>query len=257
MEQNYFCYDINIDVPDSFFSEAMLENDFNVTHKKYDTTLSYLTAKLQVVKQYKAKWREQVVAVDYTKGCDINALLKTEIRKKSCWSVVDFRYIRLNSWIQKSSIAVNKDTKVRITDPCYNQSECFRYCELPVSAGEYQCLIKYKYDLWDFRVAELKLQKSNSKGILRKLGYISVDTRLAGFFFNKPDFDGEAWARFCKHIDLTDKNKCWRFPFADMTSDNLTGFFAISHLTGCRKYPVYAHFDETANADIIKISFGD
>lgn len=167
--------------------------------------------------------------------------------------------------------------KIDITDPCYNKDVWCRINDVQIKPGDYRCnyYIGAELDQYDIQevtelakefkrdvnemiamesedikhrcfVIELQLkgrafQLDSPKW--KKLDDIGVDAGLAGFFWNKPDFDEDSWTHFCDSMDF---NK-----IAYLNKD--MGFWCSSgYGDGC--YPVYA-IKENNKIIALKINF--
>lgn len=128
---------------------------------------------------------------------------------------------------------------VDITDPCYDKGTWCRMTS-EVKPGEYTCRVwrhatkgvyngrEYK----DVRVGIIGIYLNDiipNVKLMQPIGEIGVDTGLAGFFMNKPDYNDEEWGRFCD--SLRNGKDAWI---------NDEGFFSSSgYGDGC--YGVYAY----------------
>lgn len=98
--------------------------------------------------------------------------------------------------------------ELEVTDPCYNKDVWCRVKLENVVNGTYDCYVystnKGKYGV---RTAKIQLvlegkdeeaaNKLKTAGISKVIG---VDSGMAGFFVNKPDFDDEAWQEMCRFM---------------------------------------------------------
>ena len=92
------------------------------------------------------------------------------------------------------------------TDPCYNRDVWCRINNIDTLPGKYQCFIFVKdKGEWGMRVARLRvchesidLEATDDDLCNEYIGEIGVDAGLAGFYNNKPDYNDEEWAEFCK-----------------------------------------------------------
>lgn len=127
---------------------------------------------------------------------------------------------------------------VDITDPCYDSDVWCRMNDVKVKEGEYTCLVWYHTDKgehngrpYSYKVVGiigiyLNGTIPNQKG-MEEIGTIGVDAGLAGFFHKKPNYDDEAWSKFCDRVRDED---AWM---------NEDGFYSSSAY-GDGAYPVYA-----------------
>lgn len=141
--------------------------------------------------------------------------------------------------------------KIDITDPCYNKDV---WCRMTVDApaGEYlgTAFIGTEGEIKG-RVTGLMIQKKEVKDNTiswTAIGEIGVDSGLAGFFDNKPDFDHDEWINtFCSQINF--EHKSWKGEF-----EGRAAFFSESGFgDGC--YIVYRGTDEKCNVVGFMIDF--
>lgn len=127
---------------------------------------------------------------------------------------------------------------VDITDPCYAKDVWCRM-KVAVEAGEYHC-VAWEFDAgdWGTRVGIISLMREDDPDAVFEvveLGEIGVDTGLAGFFMNKPDYSETEWASFCDRFFGTSESpkvgNAWIYEY---------GFFASTGY-GDGGYPVYAY----------------
>lgn len=129
-------------------------------------------------------------------------------------------------------------TKVDITDPCYNKDV---WCRMTVDCepGEYKGYVEMIDEGdWGMRVASVSIFKGDKIwGVeeMECIGSIGVDAGLAGFFNDKPDFNGDEWGTFCDKI-WKRKGDAWNL---------YDGIFSSSGY-GDGDYAVYANEDRNA-----------
>lgn len=115
---------------------------------------------------------------------------------------------------------------VDITDPCYDRDVWCRMNKVSIKQGSYTCVVWSE----DERVGIIGIYldgKIPKQSAMKTIGEIGVDAGLAGFFFDKPDYDNAAWNNFCENLR---NENVW------VTED---GFFSSSgYGDGC--YPVYS-----------------
>ena len=128
---------------------------------------------------------------------------------------------------------------VDITDPCYDRDVWFRMTDVKIRKGVYTCIAWHHKDKGTFDNGEpycydvIAIIGIYLDGVIpcqkemKKIGDIGVDAGLAGFFHNKPDYDNDAWSKFCDRVATGD---AW------LTED---GFFSSSGY-GDGSYGVYA-----------------
>ncbi len=127
-----------------------------------------------------------------------------------------------------------------VTDPCYNRDVWCRINELPFKEGTYRCSVyvasNEETDGWGERVASIWIEPDMpvelKKSAYKQIGSIGVDSGMAGFFTNKPDFNDQQWQEL---VDLICQNES-KGERAFVTED---GFFSSSGY-GDGSYPVYA-----------------
>lgn len=137
--------------------------------------------------------------------------------------------------------------KVDVTDPCYNRDVWCRLNDVKIMQGLYSCYYTEK-DCNDFgkRISELSiiLEPYVSEVVGESyIGYIGVDSGLAGFFENKPDYNDDEWSDFCK--SLKDNENVF---------ENDYGFFSSSGF-GDGVYDVYAYVISGGTAVGLTIKF--
>lgn len=152
-------------------------------------------------------------------------------------------------------------SNIKVTDPCYDDSDdCHR--NLVIKPGEYICAYNAAdrfgvtmcgiYNAGIFKNLEdiEKLRNQINDGF-DCIGTICVDTGLAGFFENKPDFTNDEWSHF---YDLTFGNETDNdFKVIDncayvKNGSNYKGFYTSSG-EGDGNYHVYVKRDN--NGEII------
>ena len=110
--------------------------------------------------------------------------------------------------------------------------------EVPIKDGNYTCVVwrgseTVKYGGRTYTDTRIGIIGIYLDGIIphesemEEIGEIGVDAGLAGFFHDKPDYDNDAWSKFCDRITTGD---AW------LTED---GFFSSSGY-GDGSYGVYA-----------------
>ena len=84
---------------------------------------------------------------------------------------------------------------VDITDPCYDRDVWCRMNKVSIKQGSYTCVVWSE----DGRVGIIGIYldgKIPKQSAMKTIGEIGVDAGLAGFFFDKPDYDNAAWNNF-------------------------------------------------------------
>ena len=99
---------------------------------------------------------------------------------------------------------IELETKVDITDPCYNKDVWCRMTK-DCEPGKYKGYVEMIDEGdWGMRVSSVSIFKGNKIwGIeeMEYIGNIGVDAGLAGFFNNKPNFSDTEWYGFCAKIE--------------------------------------------------------
>ena len=143
---------------------------------------------------------------------------------------------------------------VNVTDPCYDKDEVYRM-DVNVKEGLYDCNIWHHkeevkmddgYTYTDVRVGVIGIYldgKIPNVHNMEYIGTIGVDAGLAGFFIDKPDYNGYEWYQFCE--DIRCKEDAWL---------KEVGFFSESGY-GDGGYPVYAAYDKENNVVALEIRF--
>ena len=156
--------------------------------------------------------------------------------------------------IPAGAIVFTKDT-IDITDPCYNSKVWCRMNDVPIVPGTYDCYVyktkdpKHEESMRVF-AAQIVLKDEDAGTAVkngrrwRRIGSIGVDSGMAGFFQNKPDFDDDEWSRLCSLITAEEK-EWWNTDsygfhhYASETKCDSWGFFTSSGY-GDGGYDVYA-----------------
>lgn len=128
---------------------------------------------------------------------------------------------------------------VDITDPCYNKDVWCR-TKVTVQPGAYQCRT------WEedgtVIVIGLYLYGVPAAEKMEEIGFIGVDSGMAGFFVEKPDYTDAEWAAFC---DSVQNGTAWLRKQA---------FFCCSG-DGDGVYPVFAKKDVEGRIIALEIRF--
>ena len=121
-----------------------------------------------------------------------------------------------HSHINFDSIEFSKE-EIAITDPCYNKSVWCRINDVPIMPGLYRCV----YAMISSQEDGINIKSIAQTMIVRDdyltahpdiifllqledweyVGEIGVDSGMAGFFQDKPNFSNAEWSDFCNSID--------------------------------------------------------
>jgi len=143
---------------------------------------------------------------------------------------------------------------VTATDPCYSAGTWCTIEGLKIKPGEYECVAwkgrDYYIGIDDKRHSYQRVfacgiyldGKLTNESDAKLVGEIGVDAGLAGFYQDKPDYDGDEWFAFCDKIHakdylITDEGFCTQSGCGD----------------GC--YPVYSYTDADGNIVALEIKF--
>lgn len=137
---------------------------------------------------------------------------------------------------------------IDITDPCYDRDVWCRMNQVEIVPGEYECYVEIfdneQTEGWGNRVAVIGIRLAGTKAnVLADVGFIGVDSGLAGFFDNKPDYSDDQWAALCNQLN--------DYPSIHLYDD---GFFASSGY-GDGEYPVYTNAVRGTRATCVEICF--
>lgn len=144
---------------------------------------------------------------------------------------------------------------VTVTDPCYNKDVGGGF-DVPIFPGNYECLVKTVQltdEDWDNEEMEILQGRVHTIGIylegcrpeekdMERIGSIGVDSGLAGFFQNKPDYTADEWNAIC---DLVRVGYGWVIK---------EGLFSKSGL-GDGEYNVYAYRSDHGRCLALEIRF--
>lgn len=95
--------------------------------------------------------------------------------------------------------------EIDVTDPCYDKSVWCRTTK-PIVPGEYNCYAGKGYSkTWGKRIYVLILLSKdvNFNGRdydVSSVGTVGVDSGMAGFFENKPDYSDVDWGKICGFV---------------------------------------------------------
>lgn len=127
--------------------------------------------------------------------------------------------------------------KVDVTDPCYSKGVWCRKT-LDCQPGSYFGYVTVNNEgIWGNRISDISIYKDDIKPDYDDTYFkdtICVDSGMAGFFNNKPDFSDEQWNELC--IETDDGGSFWSM---------FNGLFSVSGY-GDGQYPVYENEEGTA-----------
>lgn len=119
--------------------------------------------------------------------------------------------------IDELCMIVNEGDTVKVTDPCYAKNV---WCTLEenIPKGRYDILIKG--DGKTVRgVAMVNKTCSYLKAFESEyLGDIGVDSGMAGFFVNKPNFEGDGWEKFLNEYVFSEPTEYHSCPWGVFTT---------------------------------------
>lgn len=82
------------------------------------------------------------------------------------------------------SMTIN--SRLDITDPCYDEDVWCRINNFPIPAGEYECYVLTADDVethgWGNRIARIGISSEDEVDHFERIGMIGVDSGMAGFF---------------------------------------------------------------------------
>lgn len=133
---------------------------------------------------------------------------------------------------------------VDVTDPCYDKNVWCRINDIHIKEGEYTCMVWYHTDKYVTDGETCTYKHIGIIGIylngtippqqyMQYIDDIGVDSGMAGFFHDKPDYNSDEWIKFCNSTtcDNISNKDAWII-------DN--GFCSLSG-DGDGAYPVYAY----------------
>lgn len=149
-------------------------------------------------------------------------------------------------WVSQKVRDITLNESVDITDPCYKRVvgyRTYRLNAIPVVSGKYTCRVW----LDDDNIAKVGLYLNDQfveTTAMEHIGDITVDSGLAGFFYNKPDYYDWEWQEICNYIQK-------KGGYAWLTED---GLFTNSGY-GDGLYEVFAALDSDKRAYAFEISY--
>lgn len=151
--------------------------------------------------------------------------------------------------LRKKTIGICRfNSRIDITDPAYDKDVWCRMDNVEIIPGDYTCVtwvcteknVRYVGNIGIYFGGIIPRQES-----MVQLGYIGVDSGLAGFFEDKPDYTDAEWDAFCERINSDRKNAAWIMG---------NGFFSESGY-GDGAYPVYAHKNKDGKVTALEVRF--
>lgn len=161
------------------------------------------------------------------------------------------------------SVGFKKFTnKIDLTDPCYNKDV---WCRTSVEAlpGNYVCFAR-RYEgrivaTAIINIDEVKLTRDNLKELFfEEYAEIGVDSGMAGYFNNKPDYHSKSFDNWPKFCDLVLGENYQEYFVLDFNSNGLVvdGFFSQTCWgDGC--YPVYVAKNNNNNVVAVAMLFDE
>ena len=140
---------------------------------------------------------------------------------------------------------------IDITDPCYNKGSGHKL-RVKAKAGTYNCYVSLD-DSGCVASIQIEHESCSDVGHYKAIGSIGVDSYLAGFFNNKPDYSDDAWNSLLDSIypnGALEKSRDWA-----MGND---GFYSKTGF-GNGVYTVYGRMegDRCVGLEIIFIDDGN
>ena len=153
----------------------------------------------------------------------------------------------MKTYLTKKKIGkIKLNGTVDITDPGYSKTSGFRMDKVKIKPGEYDCCAwigETKEDGERVGIIGIYLDGAiPAQTSMKEIGSISVDAGLAGFFYDKPDYNDEEWGKFCRQ---THRGLAWI---------NKDGFFSSSGY-GDGFYHVYAKRNQGRKITALEIRF--
>ena len=139
--------------------------------------------------------------------------------------------------------------KLDITDPCYNKDVWCRKT-IDVTSGKYKCSFFRDDDTKRIAVSMIELEnkdydEDNVNWVF--IGEIGVDSGLAGYFIDKPDFTSEdkkndLWSEFIDELEKEDRKNKDSLEYSTYLNVKTDGFFTSTGW-GDGGYSVYAIYE--------------
>lgn len=150
--------------------------------------------------------------------------------------------------------SMNFGSKIDITDPCFKRDAWCRLNDIQIESGTYKCYAEYNNN-YGQKVAAIAIAKNKSliSEAKEEIGFICVESGIAGFFDEPIEFDDNEWFQFCYLLNITHREKIV-FSSRDYASFMCHGFFSISGF-GDGTYSVFAHKNADGVPDALVILF--
>lgn len=150
----------------------------------------------------------------------------------------------MNRKFEKVSV-VDFHGSVDITDPCYDRDVWCRMNDVKIKNGEYSCMVSYKSSkVFGERVESIGIFLNEiipKKESMKKIDIIGVDSGMAGFFHNKPDYSDDEWVNWVNQLH---GDQTWM----------VDGGFCSASGYGDGVYSVYA-YEEDGEITALEIRF--
>lgn len=97
---------------------------------------------------------------------------------------------------------LNIDDHIDITDPSYDKDVWCRANDIKVKPGKYNCTVWLDEDekVAQAEITHEKYTVSDSRNHFKYRQYIGVDSGMAGFFIDKPNYTADEWIKFCNSL---------------------------------------------------------
>ena len=119
--------------------------------------------------------------------------------------------------------------KIDVTDPCYNKEDLC--CRITVNAveGTYACYAREG----NGKIVASAIVNDDVVDDLDSLEFkyltdIGVDSGMAGYFNNKPDYTQKEWIKFCDLLNRNNELNFGTYLLSEKGTVNIDGFFTDS-----------------------------
>ena len=136
---------------------------------------------------------------------------------------------------------------VDITDPCYEKEVWCRMNGVKIRTGAYTCMVWHHTEKGTYSDGcPYSCELVGIIGIyldgliprqraMKEIGTIGVDSGMAGFFHDKPDYSDEAWSKFCDRVCHGD---AWRQKMGSIAApDTVTAAMAFMPMKKMARSP--------------------